>query len=797
MNDLKFAFRQLLKRPGGAAIILATLALVIGTMSLAFGVIQHELAKWMPFPQPGQMVRLWQFGKERPAEHFPAAVYAETTGRIQGLEAIAGLGGYGSQVLTGEGEPRSLSIQHVTASVFKVAGVQPLLGRWFTAEEQRAGREDLLVISHGAWQSEFQGDESVIGKVVRLNEAPCTIIGVMPAGFERNALFYGLDGWLPKDFESPSQHNHWIHVVGRRKPTVPTAQLNAEVGAVMPSILANFRTARGWETEEVSVRTLPLNKRPESKDAASIVSGASISLFVVAIAVFNVANILLGRILNRRHEFAVRFSLGAGRRRIVRQLLTESLLLSFLGAGAGVIGAMWVAGWAAARGLNAQFSPAVLGWTALAAAVIGVAVGWLPAWRATKGNLLTDLKAAGGTGAVGGSGRHRLRNFLVIGQVAMATSLCLAAGLLVRSYFNKQRFDPGFDTRPLITVGASLNQQIYGEPEKRLLFTRQALDQIRALPGVEEAAVSSDRTIDRFPFRIGFRLEGQEAWRQGQMVSLSLQSPNYLRMLNQPVLRGRGLSEDDRRGAPAAAVVNQSFANRYFPGDDPIGKQFAVPVEANPNWLTIVGVVPDRRDLGYKEHHGPEAYLCAYQFAPVWASTLFLVRTQPKPAVLGDALRKAIQSVDRNVPVGTPMPLDSQIERTVRRNLDGMRAIGAIGLFGLIMATIGIYGVVAFSVVDRTRELGIRMALGATRRDTLRLVVRQGLRHVLIGLAVGMALGVVTTLGIRELLYGTRPFDPSTYGAVGGIMFASSLLATLIPARRALHINPVEALRYE
>jgi putative ABC transport system permease protein len=797
MNDVKFAFRQLAKNPGGSAVNLATLALVIGTISLTLGLIQHELTAWMPFPEPSRLVRFWQFGKDRPQEDFPASVYAEAAGKIQGLEAIAALGGYGSQVLTGEGEPKSLSIQHVTASVFKVARIQPMLGRWFGSEEERAGREDLLVISFGTWQSVFHGAESVIGKAVRLNDRACSIIGVMPEGFERNALFYGLDAWLPEDFESPSQGQQWVQIVGRLRQEVSAAQLSAEVAATFPPLLTVFGSGRGSEREAAAVRTLPLDREVESRHAAALVSVASISVFVVAIAVLNIANVLLGRILARRHEFAVRFSLGADRRRIVRQLLTESVLLSLVGAGVGLVGAFWVGIWGAAQGVRPEFSPAVLGCTALAATVIGVAVGLLPAWRAARTDLLTELAEAGGVGAVGGPGRHRLRNFLVIGQVAMATSLCIATGLLIRSYLNKERFDPGFDTSRFISVSASLNPQIYGEPEKRLLYARQALALLSALPGVDAVAVSSDRTIDRSPFPIGFRLEGDATWRRGRMVNLSVVSPNYLPMIGVPVLRGRGLSEQDRRGTPGVAIVSQSFADRYCTGDNPLGERFAVTVEKNLEWLTIVGVVPDRRNLGYKEHLGPEAYLCANQFAPVWASTLLLVRARSNPGMLRDAVRRAVESVDRNAPVSRPFTVDSQIQGAIRRNIGVMQGVGAIGLFALIMAAMGIYGVVGYSVIERTREIGIRVALGASRGDIVRVLLRQGSRHALIGLWIGMALGVVTTSGMREILYGTQPFDISTYAAIGIVMFASALAATMIPARRALRIDPVEALRCE
>lgn len=797
MNDLRFAFRQLLKHPAGTAIILVTLALVIGTMSLVLGVIQHERSRWMPFPDPHQLVRLWRVNKDRPREEFPAAVYTEAARAIQGLASIAAIGGSSTEILTGEGEPRSLAVESVTASAFDVGGFQPILGRVFTSQEEDSGNEQLIVLSHDAWHSVFAGEESVIGKVIRLNNLPCTVIGVMPLAFEHNALFYGIDVWKPLNLGSPSRARTWIRIVGRRKQEVPASALNAEVQAVLPHILAVHAASVGWETDDASATTLPLDKRPGNKNAAELITGVTIPAFVLAIAAFNIANILLGRMLTRRHEFAVRFSLGARRARVIRQLLTESVLLSFIGASFGLLGAIWISRVAAANGINSEFSPAVLGLTVIAAAVIGIAVGWLPAMRSTRGGLATDLKEFGGAGAVGGTGRHRLRNFLVMGQVAMATSLCISAGLLVRGYLRKQQFDPGFDASQFISVYATLNREVYDQPDERLIYREQALERLRNLPGVEDAAFSSDRTVDRYPFPTGFFLEGQRTWQQGQRVSVTIVSPNYFEMIDVPVLNGRGLGETDRRGAPGVALVNQAFVARYFPNEDPIGKRIGVHLETERDWLAIVGIIPDRPNLGNKSDIGPEAYLCAKQFAPEWSSNLFVARTQPNPIVLRDMYRNAVVSVDRSVPVGNPITLDSRIERAVQRNISGTQAIGAIGLFGLAMAIVGIYGVIGYSVTERTRELGIRMALGADRKDTLGMIVRQGMRYVLTGLGVGLTLAAATTFGMEDLLYGTHPLDPPTYTTVGSIVLLSALAAILLPASRAVHIKPMEALRYE
>ncbi len=715
MSDLKFAFRQLLKSPGSTTIMLATLALVIGALSLALGIVEQQRLTFMPFPDANQLVMLWRFAKASPQPDFPAGVYAAAAGKLKGVSAMAALGDQAPQVLTGAGEPKSLSVQYVTASAFQVAGIQPRLGRAFTKEEQEAGREDLLVISYHAWRSFFGGDRSVIGRGVHLNGKACTIVGVMPRGFARNALFYGVDAWLPRDFDSPSRYGSWVRLVARRADGFSAAELNSEVEAALPRLLKAFAEDRKWQLDAGSVRARPLDKRPPGDvDSAAAISAASIAIFAVAIAVFNLANILLGRMLQRRHEIAVRFSLGASRARIARQLLVESVLLSIAGGIAGSLVAFWVAGIGVSRGITARFNLPVVALTALVALAIGLAVGWLPAWRATRGDLAGDLKEAAGASRAGGRQHHRWRGFLVIGQVAMASSLCIAAGLLARSYLNKQRFEPGFDTTHLLSLNVLLGSKTYDSPERRLSYIQEPLEQIRAIPGVEAASVASDKAVDRLPFPIGFRLEGQEAWPRRQDVGLTLVSPNYLPMVHLPVLRGRGLNDGDGPGAPGVAVVNQSFVRRYLAGKNPLGKRFSVPLGRGPHWITIVGVVPDQPNVGYERNLGPEAYLCFDQFAPDWASPVFLVRCRPSPLLLRDALRRAVHSVDQNVPVSSPVTVGSQVERAVQRNVGVVWAVSAIGLFGLIMAALGVYAVVAYSVTERTHELGVRLALGAT-----------------------------------------------------------------------------------
>lgn len=798
-HDLRCAFRQLWKGRGNTIVIVCTLGLLTGTLSLALGAIQHQRSARLPFPRADRLVRLWRIGPERPQSRFPVAVYGELRQQVRSLESIAAVGSQQSYVLTGLGEPKSLSGQQVSSSVFSVSGIAPVLGRTFKLEEERSDDAQAMVLSHGAWQRYFGGDESALGRTVNLGGIARTLIGVMPEGFDTNALFYGVDIWLPGNFESPSRKPTWVEIVGRVGPDSSASQLEAELDVLVPPILEAESTSRNLADSCGTVSAFPIDKQFGRVETAAVVFIAVIPLFVLLIACFNIANILLARVTARHREFAVRSSLGAGRYRLIRQVLTESVLLAAGGGLAGLVGATWISGWAASQGLPMQLSPAVLGAVAGVTLAIGLAVGWLPAWWATRRDLVSDLKEGGGS-ASGGLERHRLRACLVGGQVAMATVLCISAGLLVRTYLNKKRFDPGFETGHLVSVSVSLRQPAYKLPERRLSYSEQVVERIRDIAGVEEVGVCSTATIDRHVFPMGFRLpEDDDQWKRGRWIHLSVVSPNYLKMLNVPILQGQPLAERDRRGSSPVALVNQSFVEQFLAKADPVGRQFSLSIESRQQWFTIVGVVPDRRNLGFQEDLGAEAYLCHQQVAPEWAQYFFLARTTTSPRPIGRAIRQAVQSVDGDQPVSSPVTADARLQRARARrgNVRGTQAIAAMGLFGLLMAVMGIYGVVSNAAIERTRELGVRKALGAGQGDITRFVVKQGMRPTLVGLGVGVLLALGTTFGISQLLFGVSPLDPTIYLLVSLLLGGTALLASLLPALRAGKVDPMEALRYE
>ncbi|MDA7644878.1 ABC transporter permease, partial [bacterium] len=546
MNDFKHAFRQIRRRPGGTIIILGTLSLVIGAMGLILGILQSERTRWMPFPNHDEVVRLWHVSKNGAQDRIPHEAFVGLADQVSGFQALGAMGNYETQVLTGIGEPKTMSTQQISAEVFDVMGVPLILGRPFSKEEVRAGEDRIVVVSDEAWASIFEKDPNVIGREVTLNHSVYQIIGVMAPGMNSNGLFYGTDFWMPRDFSFPGAVEGSVSVVGRRGSTVSPKQLNAELASFFsPLNLDSASGLRGGE-DEFSVIALRADKLPSRRVDGEVVFGLTVPFLVLGIAAFNVANILLARMLMRRHEFAVRFSMGANRWRLIRQLITESTVLALIAALIGILVAYWIAQWARSRGLETEFSPFVVFGTTLFALISGVVVGWLPALRATRGDFSSDLKDSSAAAAGGGVSRHRLRNLLVVGQVGMATVLCIATGLMLRSQAKKRQFEPGFDASRLLGITVTVNRDQYPEPTRRSLYNESVVERLSAIPGVERVAMSSDRLVNRYPFPMGFKLTGVERWVSGHSLGLTVTSPNYLEMLNVPLLRGRGLQDSDR-----------------------------------------------------------------------------------------------------------------------------------------------------------------------------------------------------------------------------------------------------------
>lgn len=792
LKDFKFGCRHWSRNPGGTLVILGTLTLLMCCTGLILAIINYEMHRAMPYPDPDRVVTIWNNDMNGSTDMLPARLYGEGMEKIQSLETMAVSGLSQSEVLLMPGlEPKSLSIYTVSPSVFDVCDIAPFKGRVFTDEEVKS-KETLLVISYDLWQKHFLGTQEIIGMEVNMGKVPYEIIGVMPEHFEGSCFFYGTDAWKGADFSSPAKFDTWWHLHGRLKPGFTYEQLNAELASIGTPLLKTATSGK-WKDSDIGLMAMRADKRPGDSVEPEMIFALSIPLFVVGIAAFNITNILLARLLSRRHEFAVRFALGASRRRLISQLLVECVLLSVVGGVLGIIVAKWVAVVAEANGLKTQFNINVLIIIALSSVVIGILVGWIPAWRATRGDIHSDIKDSSRTSS-GGVQRHRLRNILVVGQMSMATALCIAAGLLVKSYLNKKAFDPGFETSNMLRVGASLVDEGYDDTNVRKQYVRQAIQLVSEIPGVEEVSTASGRVIGRYPFPTSFYFENETKSRR---CSFTVISPNHLDMVNVPVLKGRGLEESDRFDSPLVLLVNQSFVDQYLGDKEPLGMSIKIHLGQPNQWVTIVGVVADRPNLGRERDLGPEAYVAAEQFMPVWSRAQLFVVTKTNPAGIQEQIRDAMRSIDQSVPVNRPVLIDQDVRQAIEFDMNATRVVIGICIFGMFIALLGIYGVVSYSVSERTYELGIRLSLGATHWKVLGMTIRQGMRYATLGLFIGLLLGGGISQFAGNIFYGVRAFDLPTFSIVSGTMLLTAFVATLIPSLRTLKIDPMNALRYE
>lgn len=794
MNDLKYALRQLRKNPGGNAVVIGTLALLIGVLSLAVGVYRAEQKRWMPFADADRLVRLWRLGDGSPGDNFPCEVFLGLARRCQGLESIGAIGGPGSRTVTGLGEPRRLSAINVSPAALQSLALKPVAGRLFRPGEEGAAVPPVL-IAQDVWTEIFASAADTVGRTMLIDGVEHVVIGIMPPGAAHNAVFQGLDLWLPGRFKAATNQDHWVTIVGRLKPGVSHRQLNAELAAVVPPLESEYRARQKRQFKPAYGAAYPLDKQFHRVDADDIFLIAVVPALVLLIAGFNIANVLLTRMIARRREFGVRSSLGATRARLIRQLLIETTALAVVGGAIGMGAAFALSRWAYTLGFAVAFTPGVIG-TALGLSIlIGAAVGVLPALRATRGNLNRDLK--GGLGS--DIHRHRLRNLLVGGQVAMATALCVTGTLFMRSYFKKQDFNPGFDPSRMVGIAIQPRKDIHDTLPKRRLFARQIAERLRSVPGVEQLAISTSSAVNRNPFTLSVDFAAAPAGQHTfNRVRATAVSPEYFGTVNLPILRGRALTDNDRAGSPRALVVSESFVRHHLPEIDPIGTRVKLNLTSVKDpWTTIVGIVPDRPNVGFRRDFGPEVYVAFEQSAPRWGDFHFLATVHGPPAIVAQALRDAARSVDPRVAVPPPQIMSDRLDRVVRRDTGPIKAFAAIGIFGLGMALLGIYGVVANAVVERTHEIGLRLALGADRGDTIRLLLKQGLSLVAVGLLAGLGLSAATTSAINGMLFGINAIDPATYLGVAGIFLATALFAGLVPARRAARVQPMEALRHD
>lgn len=796
LADLRFGARMLARSPGFTAVALATLALGVGLNSAIFSVVNSVLLRSLPYRDADRIVRIWETHAASGIRESNLAVPNFLDLQQQGgvFEEMAMCEGAGMN-LTGTGEPERLQAARVSAGLFPLLGAWPVAGRAFGPEENRKGAPRSVVLSHGLWQRRFGGEASVVGRSVVLDGRAYTVSGIMPPGFDfpdpRTEL------WLAIEPDPHSRGNHGTRAIGKLKAGIALDRAEAELNAVMERLERMHPENAGWRT-----RLVPLRDQVTGRVRSTLLVLMGAVSFVLLIACANVANLLLARAPSRRREIAIRAALGAGRLRILRQLLAESLLLAAAGGLLGVaLGKVFLDFLAARlpetmpRAAEIGMDLRALAFTFALALLTGLLFGVAPALAASRSGLVSELKD-GGVGAGSGRGR-RLGGMLAACEVALAVMLLIGAGLLARSFLRMLQTDLGFRPEHVLTMRIELPEAGYCSPERQAAFFDQALENIRRLPHVS-AAGAADLLHLRGSNYWGFAIEGGAPPKPGEhlLTSLRTTSAGYFEAMGLRLLRGRTLTAEDGPGAPPAAVINDAMARRYWPGEDALGKRFKLGGrDSQRPWLTVVGIAAGVRHGGFNEPPGPEAFISQRQFPE--RSMFLAVRAKGDPAALTADVRRAVAAVDPNQPVSRIETMASIVRTAVAPTRVYVWLLSVFGVLALALALLGIYGVVAYAVTQRTREIGIRMALGARPRRVLALVLRQALGMVAAGLALGLAGAAALTRLLAGALYQVRPTDPATFIAVGVVVLAVGTAAAWLPARRAAGLHPSTALRHE
>jgi putative ABC transport system permease protein len=803
MRDVSYALRTMRKGPGFTLVAVLTLALGIGGTTAVFSVVNALLLRPLPLPEPDRLLFLTGANPSRPSAGFPFSLAAYETIR-DGNRSLAGITAFCGEglTLTGVGDPAQLSASLVSPNFLEVLRVQPVLGRSFQPEEGEAGGKPVVLISQRLWQSRFASDPAILGRAITLGQDAYTIIGVMPAEFP--FPFTGTDIWATRLMKFtgllPDQIRNgggYLMAIARLKPGVPLKQAEAEVRLLGQGYRQDHpgnpdADPRGHLELRPLQETLVTDIRP----TLLILTGAV--GFVLLIACANVAGLTLARAGSRAKEMVIRAALGAGRGTMIRQLLAESVLLAMAGAVAGVLLADWgVSLLGQASGVNLPgFQPIrvdlpVLGFTFAVSLVTGVLFGLVPALQISRPDLNRVLRD-GGRGTTGGARRQATRSLLVAGQMALSIVLLIGAGLLLESFRSLQNVDPGFDPRHGFTMRVSLPPTKYPDDARRWQFIRNVVGRLQSLPGVSSATASLGLPLAT-AVMAPFLAEGQPVVAMGlrPLAAWNAIAPDYFKTLGVPLVGGRDFSPADDEHAPKRVIVSQSLARRFWPNEDAVGKRISY---ARRQVLAeIVGVARDVKTQGLEADAGMVFYTPYAQFA--WPNMSLTLRTAGDPRQLFNAARAQVFAVDRDLPVINPRTTEDLLDGVLAQRRQTMYVVAGFAVVALLLAVIGLYGVMAYSVAQRTAEIGIRQAIGAQRRDILRMVMGQALRLSLAGIGVGVIASTVLTRLIARMLFHTSATDPVTYIGISILFLAIALAASYLPAWRATRIDPMTALR--
>ena len=803
-QDLRYGVRSLLRTPGFTAVAVIALALGIGANTAIFSVVNAILLSPLAYRNPERLVTVLNVN----ANPVAAANYIDWRDQSTSFESMAAAE-FSSPNLTGSDPPEHIRGLKVTQNLLPMLGVEPMLGRWFLPAEDQKGNEHEVILSHRLWQRRFNGDSAVLGKPITLNGEAFKVVGVMPRDFQF-APFWAthIELWTPLAFGDRvhNREGNSLRIFARLKPKTTLKQARAEIAA----ITARLEQQYPGTNRNVVVTPLKENVVGNVETPLLVLLGAV--GFVLLIACANVAHMLLARTSDRQKEIAVRTALGAGRSRVIRQFLTENLLLAALGASAGLL--LAVAGTRALVALSPADLPRVetvgidfrvVLFLLAVTVVTAIVFGLVPATHAAAANLSSALKE-GGRGDTDGVRRNHLRSFLVASEFALAFMLLIGAGLMVRSFFALEAIDPGFNPHHVLSMIVSVAGSAEAGPGRREVFYRQLLDRVRALPGVQSAGAINHLPLVGDLWGWPFRIEGRPKSRPGESPAgaYRIVMPGYFETMRLPVLRGRTITEADDSRAPGVVIISERAAATYWPGQDPLGKRITFSNSDPPYWLTVIGIAKNARQEDWASEPDPEVYLAALQNGDFMGNAgshtayiTLVVRTEGDPAGMAPSVKKLVWSFDRDLPISEVVTMDHAVADSTAQSRFEVLLMGMFALVALLLAGVGIYGVMSYAVSRRTREIGIRISLGASRADVLRMVMRQGMLQALAGSAAGIAGALLLSQLMAKMLYGVRPSDPLTFAAAGTVLGLAGALASGVPANRATRIDPMAALRTE
>ncbi|MCM3901968.1 MAG: ABC transporter permease [Pyrinomonadaceae bacterium] len=811
IKDIRFGVRALMKRPAFTAIAVVTLALGIGANTAMFSVVNAVLLRPLPFKEPERLALVWERRANSGRANLPISghEFAAWRERAQSFEALTLIQPDGLN-LTGRGDPAIVNVAHVSTEFFSVVGVSPLLGRAFVPGEDQDGGAKVAVLGQKLWTQRFGADPGVLNQTIVLSDHPYTVIGVMPTLELMPDVLLPID--LRGEVRKVGKHSH--QVIGRLKTGITLDQAQAELAHVAHQLQQEFPDANLGH----GVQVVALHEEITGNSHLALLTLFGAVGFVLLIACANVANLLLTRAAARQKEMAIRTALGAGRWRLIRQTLTESLLLAGLGGGLGLLSAFWlvellskVTAVNVARLDQVSVDGRVLVATVGFSILTGLLTGIAPAWRNSEPRLFQWINE--GTRSSANMGRRRIGSGLVVIEVALAVILLVGGGLMLKSFVQLVRVDPGFDPHQVLRLDLSLPGLRYKEPRQQVAFYEQLIERLRSLPDVESVGATTQTPLSPGDNWTAFAIEGRPVPQgQQQQAATRAVSNDYFRTLRIPLRQGRFFTNADARvalplirwyeqqpypehfkesQAVPSVIINETMAKLYWPNENPLGRRLSIIFSP---WLTVVGVVGDVRHNGLNTPPNPEIYLS--QLQEPQSSMAVMMRTEGNPLQLSAAVREEVKAVDKDQPL-TITTMDQIFSDSVAGQRFNALLLGVFAALALILAMIGVFGVINYSVAQRTHEIGIRIALGAQRRDVFRLVVGQGLVLALVGIGLGSVGAFALTRLIAGLLYGVSPTDATTFAVVSLLVTAVALLASYIPARRATKVDPLVALRYE